>query len=263
MPEVEAIRAFLQHYGAAVGLEYSVVSVPDEVNRTTPDIDALAEAEGGPRLAIEHTLVQTLRGQKTDNIRFMEVIVPLSLRLAPLLPHDMHLILPHGALQTGMNWSDIVAALERWVLAGADSFPQGFSSHPDIEGVPFGVDVLKPYDPIGLPFEITRMGPDKETRQNEVKGLLVEALERKHDKLSVYAGEDTEVVLLLESEDWVLIGPTDLYAAYREARGMSETPDIDQVWLARFYSSTESYDVFCFDAPTEVMEAAGHRRSAG
>lgn len=254
MPEKGAIAAFLKTYSSAVGSEYTVTQVPDEVNRTTPDIDAFAEAASGTPLAIEHTLIQTLEGQKQDNARFIEVFVPLSERLAPDLPSDLQVIVGHGVLERGMKWTAIAQALETWVVANAETFPSGYSAHSDIEGVPFEVAVLNT-EGLDLPFHISRMGPEKEQRQQETTEMIRDALRKKRGKLSEYAGGESQVILLLESEDWVLTSPLDLYDAYNVARDDVRAPDIDQVWLARFYREEGPFSVYCFEGPQEIMDA--------
>lgn len=254
MPQKGAIAAFLTKYSSTVGLEYTVTQVPDEINRTTPDIDAFAEAAGGPPLAIEHTLIQTLQGQKQDNANFMEIFVPLSERLAPELPSDLQVIVGHGVLERGMKWKTIAQALEKWVVANAEGFPRGYSAYPDIEGVPFEVAVLNTGG-LDLPFHISRMGPEKEQRQHETTEMIRVALRKKHGKLSDYAGGESQVILFLESEDWVLTSPLDLYDAYNVARSDVSAPDIDQVWLARFYREEEPFSVYCFEGPQGTMDA--------
>jgi hypothetical protein len=70
------IDNFLLAYNRSAASHYSVAARPDKNNRGSKDIDAVAEA-GRPRLAIEHTKLETLALQNRDSAWFMEAFGPL------------------------------------------------------------------------------------------------------------------------------------------------------------------------------------------
>jgi hypothetical protein len=64
-----------------LGTKYVVTSKPDTKNRGTPDIDATAECDGHPPLAIEHTQLPTFDQQMREDAWFRDSIVPIEREL--------------------------------------------------------------------------------------------------------------------------------------------------------------------------------------
>jgi hypothetical protein len=64
-----------------LGTKYGVTSRPDKKNRETPDVDAIAESEGHPPLAIEHTQLLTFNHQMREDAWFRDSIVPIEREL--------------------------------------------------------------------------------------------------------------------------------------------------------------------------------------
>lgn len=253
----DVIAEFLRVYNDAAGAKYEITEHPDERNRVSRDIDAFAECEGRAPLAIEHTLVQTMPSQKLDDARFTQVFLPISRELEHEMPMDMDVILEHGALQTGTDWTAIGESLKAWLREHVESLPVGFSEH-GVPGVPFEVAILRPRDGAGVPFAITRMAEPEELPSQTVECMRA-ALLSKDEQLRKYSEAGAESVLLLESQDWALTNPLEMRAAYLKAREGVAAPHIQQVWFARFSESGATYGVLCFDGPQQVMDSVNPR----
>ncbi len=252
MTQHNVIAKFIRVYNDATGAEYEVTKHPDESNRTSRDIDVLAEWEGSAPLAIEHTLVQTMPSQKLDDARFERVFVPITRELAGEMPLDLGVVLERGVLQSGTDWVAIGESLKTWLRANAKAFPVGFEEH-DVPGVPFKVAVLRPRDGIGLPFRVTRMADPDELRAQTVE-CVSEALVSKDEQLRKYSAAGAITVLLLESQDWALTNSPNMRTAYLQARANVPAPHVHQVWFARFGEAGAKYSVLCFDGPQETMD---------
>ena|SRR5712692_234876 len=67
----QIVGSVLGSYRAVDGREYRITRWPDEekANRNVPEVDAIAEADGAPALAIEVTKIETFTGQHFDDRR--------------------------------------------------------------------------------------------------------------------------------------------------------------------------------------------------
>jgi hypothetical protein len=86
-------RAATDHHGI------SVDSRPDESERNDVAIDAIA----GP-LAIEHTSIDTIDGQRRDDARFMDMVADLESELGPTMTSRLMVVFPYGGIRTGQDW---------------------------------------------------------------------------------------------------------------------------------------------------------------
>ncbi len=73
LTQKELIKRFVARYNETQGGHYAITRYPDEENRQTRDIDAFAEEQRKPALAVEHTRVQTFANEKLDSSRFMRI----------------------------------------------------------------------------------------------------------------------------------------------------------------------------------------------
>lgn len=216
---VDAFVEYLRDHGHP-GLQ--VVRRPDEENRDTADIDAIA----GP-LAIEHTSIDTLPDQRRDNDWFARVVDGLEEELSPHMTFRLRIALEWKAVARGQNWSGIRQALKNWTLTYAERVPDGLSVRDGIAGVPFPIHLWKQSDrPPGLFFG--RLKPDDETLSERIR----EQLNKKARKLASYHSRGKTTVLLVESPDWVLMNESKMLKGIREAFPAGLPPGVDQIWYA-------------------------------
>ncbi|MBW2037472.1 MAG: hypothetical protein JRI41_08355 [Deltaproteobacteria bacterium] len=83
MHQDKIIRAFISHLNSVLGTSYKITRWPDKNPTTNGEIDAYAEDGSLRPLAIEHTLVETYRGQKESDHRFLTVMANLEESIDP------------------------------------------------------------------------------------------------------------------------------------------------------------------------------------
>ena len=221
---------------------------PDEENRQSRDIDAVAEASGLPPLAIEHTELHTFINKKLDSARFMQVCAGLEGDLNNAFTANVSMIVDTFAVQPGSDWKGAAQALRNWLLNSVPSLPEGRSDH-SIPGVPFRITIFKEAEgPAG--FTVGRWTPNVDLAA-ELEGEYVRALENKSDQLAKYA-PSAETILLVESQDIALVSPAGLFMASLRARKRANAPNVRQVWLAKTYENWVTY--LCFFGPETMME---------
>src|SRR6266498_2163419 len=136
------IGKFIEKYNVCQPHEYAVARWPDEENRNSRDIDAVAESLGASPLAIEHTKVETFFNQLQDAARFAGYYGELEVELKHAFDFDLMLTLPIFAFVTGTKWGNIRDLIREWLVQSAAGFVDGYSSH-QIARVPFTVGISK------------------------------------------------------------------------------------------------------------------------
>ena len=252
MQQDELIRRFVTRYNECQDFNYHITGWPDKENRNSRDCDAYAEALGAPPLAIEHTLVQTFQDQKLDSVRFDRICGELERELKNSFDFDIDLVIPTFAIQPGTDWDAIRVTLREWLMNNVPTLPMNCSDH-QVPGVPFRITMFKGATPPGS-FRVSRwVPPDLESRRETVQ-IVANALADKNDQMSKYRASGAQKVLLLESDDIALANPATLYMAFLMAHTETQTPNIDQAWMARSYLDHCSLN--CFLGPERVMNAA-------
>lgn len=229
---VEAFVAYLREHGHP-GLK--VDCRPDQVNRNTSDIDAIA----GP-FAIEHTSIDTVRKQREASAHFECVAGGIREELMGRVPFRLSITVEWSAVRVGQDWSAIRGALKDWILTEAPSLPDGRHVIDDgtIAGVPFGLMVKKASDrPPGIFFGRT------EPHDDTLPARIRKQLDKKACKLAKYASEKA-TILLVESSDMALMNQGILLDAIKTAYSDALPNGVDQVWYADTSSFPEAEVVF-------------------
>jgi hypothetical protein len=92
--------ALNRQYGAS----FKVVRWPDEDNRQTPAVEAVASDASGETVAIEHTLIQPFEGEREDGERLMKSIRKLEGHADLMKPgYNVNVIVRVGAIPKGIN----------------------------------------------------------------------------------------------------------------------------------------------------------------
>src|SRR5579864_8110027 len=95
------LSAFNRHHGTS----FRVVRRPDEENRQTPAVEAVAADDDGTTLAFEHTLIEPFVYEKDDSNRFMRVFGPLEGHPdLKKIGYNVTLVARVGAIPTGVKW---------------------------------------------------------------------------------------------------------------------------------------------------------------
>ena len=196
---------------------------PDERNRSTPDIDAIAGS-----LAIEHTSIDTIPNQRLNSDWFTKLIGNLEQELATL-PFYLGIALEYNAITTGQNWEEIRAALKKWILEVAPCLTvvRPYTPYNKALGIPFTIYVTKETGSRrGVRF--SRFPPDDDTLSTRIKDLF----DKKVKKLMPYQVVGNTTILLVENEDIALMDDRKLLNAIRSAYSKGLPSGIDEIWYA-------------------------------
>ena len=148
---------------------------PDEENRNTPDVDAIAGD-----FAIEHTSVDTVANQRRDGNYLTRIIGELENDFSNL-PFRLSLVIPYEAIKPNQNFSKIREALKLWLTNVAHTIPDGWHKILEQTDIPFYffIDKKSGTEP-GLFF--ARSTPETDSLPEK----LVEQLMKKVKKLVSY-----------------------------------------------------------------------------
>lgn len=200
----------------------TVTAWPDETNRRSSDIDAIAGL-----FAIEHSSVDTVPNQRRDSAWFVKVVKALEDEFGYNLPFRLVLTFPYEAIRFGQDWSRITAALRVWVLNEATKLEMGLHNLRDVPGIPFEFHVMKrSSDRNGLLF--SRFMPNNQTFPIRLR----EQLDQKVDKLSRYKKEGKTTILLVESDDIALMNDGIMWDGLRSAYPDGMPQGLDEIWFA-------------------------------
>lgn len=255
--EKESIASFLDAYNAATGGCYVVSSVPETVNRTTPEVDAIASCDGQPDLAIEHTTLVTHRDQRAVWQRFGEHIAPLEVELSGVFPFCFDLIVPDSALAVRKTRTVVASEIRKAFLEMAGEMPPGRITVP-IRSAGADVVIRKRESDLHKVFTV-RQAPCGEVLDLIAEGMH-RALDHAQGKFAAYRKAGAITVALLESYDVGLINEDIVTAAVAQALSSKARPYVDQVWFAWILG--DECEIFCLHGPADVRAAANDRMYA-
>lgn len=220
MKDSEVVDAFVAHLAANGYPGLRVESRPDEQNRTTSDIDAVA-----PPFAIEHTSLDTLPEQRRRSEWFDRVVGGLERELQGALPFRLSITFSYDAISSGLDWSDARSRLRDWIVTASPALPEGFSGEQRIAGIPVPLHVKR--ETARNPRVVfSRICPKDLTLPLRTRALL----ERKGAKLQPYKASGLRTVLLVESADLALMNASLMTDAINAAFDESSLSGTDEIW---------------------------------
>ena len=222
MENRKLVNEFVAHLQKCHAPNLKIEYYPDERNRNTSDIDAVAG-----QFAIEHTSIDTIPNQRLNSARFLKVIGNLEQEFANL-PFYLGIKFEESAITTGQNWLGISEALKSWILEDAPNLSVNNLDTPhNIPGIPFTIYVTKNTDPSGR-LSFHRFDPDDNTLPNRIKDLF----NRKAVKLKKYQRDGKTTLLLVENNDIALMSDYKLLNAIQQAYPEGLPDGIDEIWYA-------------------------------
>jgi hypothetical protein len=218
----EIVDAFVAHLRDHGHPDLHVDRRPDDDNRGSPDIDAIA----GP-FAIEHTSIDTLPNQRRDADWFMRAAGNLEQELPAAPASRLSITLQYDAIGLGQNWLAVRAALRNWLSDEAPRLPEGRSIVEASPRIPFRLHIFKASNrPAGVFF--ARFEPEDNTLPAQVRA----AFDRKAQKLAKYQAPGVTTILLVENNDLALMNEVKMFEAIRSAFPTELPSGVDQVWYA-------------------------------
>lgn len=224
MKDYEVIEAFVKHLQEHGYPRLKICRYPDQENRSSSDIDAIACP-----FAIEHTSIDTLPNQRRNNDWFIQVIGDLEQEFESQLSFRISIMFPYDVTTKGKVRDRIVIrkALKSWILEKSPHLEFGKHDLTNIPGIPFQLKVDKRTSHIP-DVAFWRSKPDDDTLSCRAKELF----DRKAKKLRKYQNLGKKTVLLVESNDVALmdIQGRTLLKAIREAYPSGLPTGVDKVW---------------------------------
>lgn len=242
LDEEIVINAFVAHLEKQGNPGLKVDCQPDEENRKSSDIDAIAG-----KFAIEHTSIDTLPYQRRDSARYLKIIDGIKDEFMDRIPYRLNLTFPYEAVQIGQKWSKIRDSLKEWIINYASILPDGIHVIPDAPGIPFKFKVRKVVGRMqGVYF--SRLEP----LDNSLPDRIRKQLEGKARKLLPYKKKGYTTILLVESNDFSLMNLSKMLNAVRSGFAQRLPEGTNQIWYAE--TDTDLPEKIYFDDLTEAIQ---------
>jgi len=211
--------------------EVVVVSRHDRENPGRGGCDAIIE-RGGRRFALEHTTVDAIAGQRADDARFRQVVVPLERAIQAAHPDSWTLIsVPTHAIPSDVSWGAIAEALLEGCIRAIAQMPyDGRWQQFEFQGVPFPVLISRRRDPRDPACHVMRVSPGN--LEAHLENNMAHAIGEKRGQLAPYRRQGLSTILLLDSDEFVLTNRDSLADAFRRASTRENTDEFDEVFLA-------------------------------
>lgn len=221
------ISEFVAYLAEVKGISLQITKWPDEENRSTKDIDAIAKGDG-TRVAIEHTTIDTVPQQREDSARFMEVFGELGTQLHNSVKDRIRLTVDFCAVPNKTNWSKLRQTLKDWLEKTIPNLPYG-SNYYEIPGLPFKIHINKQISEKPS-FRVGRFDPEDKTLPQRIN----DAINRKTQKLGPYKKQGYKTLLLIGNDDIALMSLELIVSSIKTImEGKSEIAlEADEIWYA-------------------------------
>lgn len=225
----DVIDAFLARRNELLGTKYKVTTYPDEANRSTKEVDAIATSADAPPLAIEVTHLETYRKQIQDEVIFTRN-VPIQKALAGRYG-DLHIGVTFVYLRDHKWGRDLAGPLQTWLDANVDSLPEDdgkATPERDIPGV--GLVWVRKRRSRRPGVYVSRTVPSNVVIPEELPAAMNRALDHKYNELAEYKNNKGHVsVMLLDSRDIALTNEAEQYKAFLRAIGTNPRQGLDEL----------------------------------
>ncbi len=253
--EDQALTAFLEAFNDVHGTTYEISRRPDQLNRTAREIDAWAECDDCPPLAIEHTVLPSFAGAYSSGKVFADHVLPLGDELGGIFPDMYQVRVPDEALRPGTDWVALSAAIRGWFMANAGDAPEGWTSFR-LQGIA-GEFVLQ-----RLQSDLRVACMQRTIPQGDFSVMLrdsiADRLDHKYTELAHYQANGATTVLVLQSHDMSMVNEQILTAALQDVLGNVPHPGLDEIWLV-WSIGTSIPLVFCLVGSDAVRASAAER----
>lgn len=227
--------------------ELYIDKYPDQDNRNSPDIDAIAG-----KFAIEHTSIDTTTNQRRNADYFSKIIDQLEQEFSTKLHFRLRIIIPYEEIKQGLPFSEIKEALRSWLTDAAPTLPDGQHKISGQLNIPFDFVVHKEsHRPACVLF--SRSKPDTKSLPKN----LSKQLKGKLKKLSQYKKIGKEIILLVESNDIALMNQFVMIQHLSKALEKNDLDLLDQIWYADTSVSEFPQNIHFRDL-TEFLKVSDH-----
>ena len=225
MKDYEVIDAFIKHLRKHGYPELKISEHPDKKNRTSSDIDAIADP-----FAIEHTSIDTIPYQRRNSDWFMKVTDGLEEEFSSQLSFRLSISFDDGSIEKGQDWEKIRQGFKNWINEEKNNQRLADGPHyiENVPDIPFPFHVIKDHEDPSPGVRFSRFPPENRDLPNRVKKLF----DKKAKKLRKYQDMGKITVLLVENNDIALmdIQGLELLKAIQEAYPFGLPLGVDKIW---------------------------------
>ncbi len=239
-----AIEEFCRLLSEVEEYELCIKCRPDDHGRTGQEkCDAIIN-RGGKEFTLEHTSLMSYRAtagsknRKEHEILFDKVIRPLGIKetIQSLYPgFCVRICIPLGAFDLKFDYTSIFLLLkeELKTVVGQvrESYNGGEMAEFNFKGIPFPVWISR-YRYRYSHCLIDSMVPiQKDQLLGELEAEVMRAINNKRKKLKQAKQQGASTILLLDSDDYVLVNENTLATAFGNAAPHADLEGIDEVFL--------------------------------
>lgn len=218
----KTINTFLSFLADKYSIDVTDPSFPDDDNRSSSDIDAIVE-----NIAIEHTSIDSIKGQRENNAKFQLVFVPTMDQFSPLVDAHYWMVVAFKDVQQISKPTDAAKLVRDWFQREIIPLPNGRYSQVQIPGLNIPVNISKSTDLWSTVIFLRSADPDK-----EIDLTLKNRVMQKAEKLKSYKERGLRTCLVVESEDIAFMGQHIFKQTYQKAFGLNLPPNTDVVFFA-------------------------------
>ncbi|MCD4693361.1 MAG: hypothetical protein K8R79_10640 [Calditrichales bacterium] len=219
------IEEFIKQINKYYNTNLIITEWPDKVNRTTKEIDAIAETER-LKIAIEHTSIDVLPNERRDDSRFYQIVGGLRNELINKLKFRVTIIIPSYSITKGYDYKKVRENLKNWLLKNVPTLTFG-SKTILADGIPFEFEIKKEKSGRNK-IAIGRDVPLDNTFVDRLSYILNE----KSQKLQRYEKEDYKTVILVENSNIQLMSEDKIYNAVHSRNSKFSKNSVDEIWFA-------------------------------
>jgi hypothetical protein len=225
----QLVSHFLTALNRQYGASFKVLRWPDEENRQTPAVEAVASDANGETVAIEHTLVQAFEGEREDGERLMKAVGELEGHADLMKPgYNVNIVVRVGAIPKGIKWDVIGERVKEQIEKIIPIRGEG-RTEETIGGLPLALSItldIWAHDS----SETDHVWLSRYEGPDTLKQVVRTALARKLPKL--IAEKANRRILLLEKADFVR-GHSEIRKAIDAlAPDFPQLAQVDEIWLA-------------------------------
>jgi hypothetical protein len=213
----ETINNFIAYLGDEYFVDRTDLTFPDDNNRSSADIDALVG-----NIAIEHTSIDSIKGQRENNAKFQLVFVPTMEEFSPFVNAHYWMVVAFKDVQRINKPAEAAKVVRSWFIDQVIPLPNGRYTQIKIPGLDVAVNISKDTDLWSTVIFLRSAEPDK-----EIEVTLRNRVIDKCQKLKSYKDKGLKTCLIVESEDIAFMGQHIFKQTYQKAFGSNLPPNTD------------------------------------
>lgn len=224
--EDRTITEFCDRMSILEGHLVKVIERPDRVHHGKGGCDAII-LRGDREEALEHTTVDSYKGQREDDARFTRVVVPIEESIRKAFPDSyIWVSVPVHVIPNGMTSKQLeIACIEIIKKVPADGQMKVYTS----PNIPFSIRIRNVPSPQNPDCHVMRLTPQKQ--KAELLENMISLLIKKNKQLKPYKEKGLPTILLLDSDDPSLVSADSLAESLAQAVLQYDPTYIDQIYI--------------------------------